>query len=80
MGLIRENSGGSEYGLTLTKVLSVLSGYAVMRAAQIAVCKPDVLCARTVVDLADGDKNDRLHPYGCEISGIVKVTMPLVSK
>jgi nucleoside phosphorylase/CheY-like chemotaxis protein len=42
--------------------------YAVMRAAQIAVCKPDVLCAKTVVDLAGGDKNDRLHPYGCEIS------------
>jgi nucleoside phosphorylase len=42
--------------------------YAVMRAAQIAVCKPDALCAKTVVDLAGGDKNDRLQPYGCEIS------------
>lgn len=42
--------------------------YAVMRAAQVAVCKPDVLCAKTVVDLAGGDKNDLLQPYGCEIS------------
>ncbi len=42
--------------------------YAIHRAAHIASCKPDVLCAKTVVDLAGGDKDDALHPYGCLIS------------
>lgn len=42
--------------------------YAIHRAAHVAHCKPDVLCAKTVVDLAGGDKNDLLQPYGSEIS------------
>lgn len=42
--------------------------YAVHRAAQIASCKPDFICAKTVVDLADGEKSDELQPYGCVIS------------
>lgn len=42
--------------------------YAIMRAAHIARCQPDVICAKTVVDLADGDKADDLQPYGCMIS------------
>lgn len=42
--------------------------YAIHRAAHIAPCKPDVICAKTVVDLAGGDKDDALQPYGCFIS------------
>lgn len=42
--------------------------YAIHRAAHIAPCNPDVICAKTVVDLAGGDKDDMLHPYGCQIS------------
>jgi len=42
--------------------------YAIHRAAHVAHCKPDVICAKTVVDLAGGDKNDKLQPYGCMIS------------
>lgn len=38
------------------------------RAAHLASCKPDVICAKTVVDLAGGAKDDELHPYGCVIS------------
>jgi adenosylhomocysteine nucleosidase len=42
--------------------------YAIQRAAHIARCKPDFICAKTVVDLAGGDKDDELQPYGCMIS------------
>lgn len=42
--------------------------YAVLRAAHIARCKPDFICAKTVVDLAGGGKDDALHPYACTIS------------
>tara|TARA_R110000868_G_scaffold173188_1_gene409258 strand:+ start:2773 stop:3918 length:1146 start_codon:yes stop_codon:yes gene_type:complete len=42
--------------------------YAIHRAAHVAACRPEVLCAKTVVDLAGGDKDDRLHPYGSMIS------------
>lgn len=42
--------------------------YAVMRAAQIAHCQPSFFCAKVVVDLAGGDKDDRIQPYGCAIS------------
>jgi adenosylhomocysteine nucleosidase len=42
--------------------------YAVHRAAHIAPCKPDVICAKTVVDLAGGDKDDALQDYGSVIS------------
>lgn len=42
--------------------------YAIQRAAQLAPCNPDVICAKTVVDLANGEKDDKLHKYGCIIS------------
>jgi len=42
--------------------------YAVHRAAQISLCKPHVICAKTVVDLAGVAKDDELQPYGCSIS------------
>ncbi|WP_156028738.1 hypothetical protein [Sphingobium chlorophenolicum] len=42
--------------------------YAVHRAVQISACRPELICAKTVVDLAGGDKNDQLQPYGCAIS------------
>lgn len=42
--------------------------YAIHRAAHVSQCKPDVLCAKTVVDLAGAEKSDLLQPYGCEIS------------
>jgi Nucleoside phosphorylase len=42
--------------------------YAVMRAAHLARSKPEMLCAKVVVDLANAEKDDRLHPYGCMIS------------
>ena len=42
--------------------------YAIFRAAHLARCKPEVLCAKVVVDLADADKDDRIQPYGCFIS------------
>jgi adenosylhomocysteine nucleosidase len=42
--------------------------YAIHRAAHVAHCKPDVLCAKVVVDLAGGDKNDSLHAYGSTVS------------
>jgi nucleoside phosphorylase len=42
--------------------------YGVLRAAHIARCKPDAICAKTVVDLADGEKDDLLQPYGSAIS------------
>lgn len=42
--------------------------YAIHRAAHIATCRPDVICAKTVVDLAGGDKDDDLQHYGSVIS------------
>lgn len=42
--------------------------YAIHRAAHISSCKPDVICAKTVVDLANGEKDDELHTYGCIVS------------
>lgn len=38
------------------------------RAAHLASNNPDVLCAKVVVDLADSQKNDQMHPYGCHVS------------
>jgi len=52
--------------------------YAVMRAAQVAPCKPDFICAKTVVDLAGADKNDKLHPYGSMISA--KFTVDFIER
>jgi len=42
--------------------------FGIHRAAQVAHCEPEVLCAKTVVDLAGADKNDLLQPYGGTIS------------
>lgn len=42
--------------------------YAVHRAAHLASCKPDFICAKVVVDLAGSDKDDDLQPYGCTVS------------
>lgn len=42
--------------------------YALMRAVHLARCKPDVICAKTVVDLANSSKDDELQPYGAMIS------------
>ncbi|WP_228244233.1 hypothetical protein [Porphyrobacter sp. GA68] len=62
-----------EYMLQVAALHRRVSGldmevYAVHRAAHIASCMPDVICAKTVVDLAGGDKDDTLHSYGCVIS------------
>jgi adenosylhomocysteine nucleosidase len=48
--------------------------YAVQRAAHTARCAPEALCAKVVVDLADGDKNKRLQPYGSFVSANFIVT------
>lgn len=42
--------------------------YAIHRAAHLASSEPDVVCAKVVVDLANKDKNDRIHAYGCYVS------------
>jgi adenosylhomocysteine nucleosidase len=42
--------------------------YALMRAAHLAQCKPEAICAKVVVDLADGEKNKTLQPYGSYVS------------
>lgn len=42
--------------------------YALHRAAHLSKHRPDVLCAKVVVDLGDGDKSDSLHAYGCFVS------------
>ncbi|MNS29497.1 nucleoside phosphorylase [Brevundimonas sp. P7753] len=42
--------------------------YALHRAAHLASCKPDFICAKVVVDLAGSEKDDDLQPYGCMIS------------
>lgn len=42
--------------------------YAVQRTAHIARCAPEALCAKVVVDLANGDKNKHLQPYGSFVS------------
>jgi adenosylhomocysteine nucleosidase len=42
--------------------------YAVHRACHLARSNPDVICAKTVVDLGNGQKDDKLHAYGSSIS------------
>ena len=42
--------------------------YSIHRAAHLASCRPDVLCAKVVVDLANKEKDDRLHDYGSYVS------------
>lgn len=42
--------------------------YALHRAGHIARCRPDFICAKTVVDLGGETKDDKLQPYGAMIS------------
>lgn len=42
--------------------------YAIQRAAALAKAVPEVICAKTVVDLAGAAKDDELQPYGAYIS------------
>ena len=42
--------------------------YAIQRAAHVAHCRPECLCVKTVVDLANGAKDKILQPYGSFIS------------
>jgi nucleoside phosphorylase len=42
--------------------------FAVQRAAELSPHKPVCICAKTVVDLCDAKKNDRIHTYGSFIS------------
>ena len=45
-----------------------MEAYAVCRAAHLSGDNLPAFVAKVVVDLADGDKNDELHKYGCHIS------------
>jgi nucleoside phosphorylase len=42
--------------------------FAVQRAAELSPYKPPCICAKTVVDLCDKDKDDDIHAYGSYIS------------
>lgn len=42
--------------------------YAVHKAASLSIGAPGVICAKTVVDLCDKRKSDKLHKYGSYIS------------
>jgi len=42
--------------------------YAIQRAAQLAPHRPSTICAKTVVDLCDNNKNDKIHAYGSYVS------------
>lgn len=42
--------------------------FAVQRAAELSPHKPPCICAKTVVDLCNQDKNDDIHAYGSYIS------------
>ena len=42
--------------------------FGIHRAAYLSTQNPDVLCAKVVVDLADTEKNDDIHAYGCYVS------------
>lgn len=42
--------------------------FAVQRAAELSPHRPSCICAKTVVDLCDENKNDDLHLYGSYIS------------
>lgn len=52
--------------------------YAVMRAAQVSHCQPSFFCAKVVVDLAGGDKDDKIQPYGCTVSA--RFTVEILEK
>lgn len=42
--------------------------FALHRAAELSLSKPSCICAKTVVDLCDKKKDDKLHSYGSYIS------------
>ena len=42
--------------------------YSIHRAAHLSKIKPDVLCSKVVVDLANAQKDDELQDYGCYVS------------
>ena len=42
--------------------------FAIHRAAELSPHTPACICAKTVVDLCDSNKNDDIHPYGSYIS------------
>lgn len=42
--------------------------FALQRAAELSPHKPPCICAKTVVDLCDKKKNDKMHLYGSYIS------------
>lgn len=42
--------------------------FAIQRAAELSTSKPLCICAKTVVDLCDEAKDDKLHSYGSHIS------------
>jgi nucleoside phosphorylase len=42
--------------------------FAIKRAVELSPQKPSCICAKTVVDLGQEDKNDQLHSYGSHIS------------
>lgn len=42
--------------------------FAIQRAAQLSPLNPPCICAKTVVDLCDRKKNDKIHNYGSYIS------------
>lgn len=42
--------------------------YALHRATHLSRSRPDVLCAKVVVDLANEEKDDKIQNYGCYVS------------
>ncbi|WP_256581069.1 hypothetical protein [Pseudomonas sp. FW301-21D1A] len=42
--------------------------FAVQRAAELSSVKPICLCAKTVVDLCNAEKSDKIHAYGAFVS------------
>lgn len=42
--------------------------FAIQRAAELSLVKPLCLCAKTVVDLCNAEKGDKIHQYGSYIS------------
>lgn len=56
--------------------------FAIHRAAELSSGNPPCICAKTVVDLCDSDKNDDIHLYGSYISAkfILKAIRNFFSK
>lgn len=49
--------------------------FSVMRSAALSEAKPICLCAKTIVDLADENKDDSLHEYGSYVSASLLVKL-----